>query len=109
MASSEITWQTAYWSLPPLALNTMMQPSGRVCGFDPALRTYLRSSPIVCIGDTTCIIVRFTIYVRQGLPPAAAAKRTKIARESDSGVSSGETQSLVEKSVGLKILLFVHV
>jgi hypothetical protein len=107
MTSSEITWPTAYWSLPPLAINTMMQPSGRVCGFDPSLRTYLRSSPIVCIGDATCIIVRFTAYVRRGLSLATAAKRTKIDRERDNDVSSGEMQSLLEQAVWLRIMCFV--
>jgi len=66
MASSEVSWQSAFWSLPPLAINTMMQDSGRVCGFDPALRTYLRSSPVICVLDATLTLIRFTLYLLSG-------------------------------------------
>lgn len=80
MASREMSWQSAFWSLPPLAINTMMQPSGRVCGFDPSLRTYLRSSPIVCAFDTVSIIVRFVAYSRLGLSAPVAAKIIEARR-----------------------------
>jgi hypothetical protein len=42
---SPVTWQTAFWTLIPLAINVMAQPSGRVCGAPSRYRTYLRSSP----------------------------------------------------------------
>jgi hypothetical protein len=120
MASSEVTWQTAFLLLPPLAFNTMMQPSGSVCGFDARLRTYLRSSPIVCIGDVICIIVRFTTYiVNPGVSPWRAAKMTKSAREGrrdeslqntvENGTvdSSTDIQALLDQAVWPRIMLFV--
>ncbi|KAF2811081.1 uncharacterized protein BDZ99DRAFT_462356 [Mytilinidion resinicola] len=59
MAENLVSWQTAFWSLVPIALNTMLQPSGRVCGLDPELHTYLTSSPLVCAFDSIVILVRF--------------------------------------------------
>ena len=42
-----------------LALNSMTQPSGRVCGFHSRYRTYLRSSPLICILDPMLTVLRF--------------------------------------------------
>lgn len=61
-SANEVSWQSAYFALPALAMNSMLQPAGRVCGFDPSLRIYLRSSPIVCAMDTIFILVRFAFY-----------------------------------------------
>lgn len=80
MALNEISWQSAFWSLPPLAINTMMQPTGRVCGFDPSLRTYLRASPIICAFDTITILTRFIAYRRLGFSSPLAAKKILNAR-----------------------------
>lgn len=80
MADSLVSWQSAFWSLPPLALNTMMQPSGRVCGFHPSLRTYLRSSPIVCAVDAILILLRLAIYICRGDAPSVAAQRVRTVR-----------------------------
>jgi hypothetical protein len=85
MEPREVSWQNAFWSLPPLAINTMMQPSGRVCGFDSSLRTYLRSSPIVCVFDAVFIIIRFITYSFFGLSARAAAKKVIDARGREDG------------------------
>ncbi|KAK6515447.1 hypothetical protein TWF506_007782 [Arthrobotrys conoides] len=41
----------------------MIQPTGRVCGFHPSVRTYVRSSPIVCIADSICTVTRLFSYI----------------------------------------------
>ncbi|KAF2001537.1 hypothetical protein P154DRAFT_619221 [Amniculicola lignicola CBS 123094] len=91
MTPIQVSWQSAFWSLPPLAINTMMQPSGRVCAFHPSLRTYLRSSPIVCAVDAVFILVRFSIYMLLDKlhSPALAAKRVLAVRNQPSGESKG--------------------
>ena len=108
-SSNEISWQSAFWSLPPLAINSMMQPLGR-CGFedyDPSLRTYLRSSPIVCAFDAVTIIIRFGIYGWRGLSAPAAAKKIISARnKSIEDTEVGGIRSL-EKIPFLRWLVFV--
>jgi len=84
MASSEVSWESAYWTLPSIAIATMTQPSGMVCGFDPSLRIYLRSSPIVCVFDSISIIVRFTAYCWLGHGPANSARGVLRARKAKS-------------------------
>lgn len=58
----------------------MVQPAGKTCGFDASLRTYIRSSPIVCVFDAALLILRFVIYICRGLSPPLAARRVLAAR-----------------------------
>jgi len=55
---SPVSYQTAFWTLVPLAVSTMTQPSGRVLGSSPQYRTYLRSSPILCSVDALFFLLR---------------------------------------------------
>ncbi|CZR61872.1 uncharacterized protein PAC_11769 [Phialocephala subalpina] len=107
MASNEIFWYSAFGSLLPLAINTMMQPSGRICGFDPSLRTYLRASPIVCAFDSITIIIRFITYRRLGFPYAVAAKKVLNARvDGHEDIESGGIRSL-EQVLFLRCACFI--
>lgn len=84
--SSPVPWQSAYYALIPIAMNTMLQPrepSGKICNFDPSLRIYLRSSPIVCVVDSIFILIRFIFYMRHRGPRhslARAAREIRAAR-----------------------------
>lgn len=72
----------------PLAINAMAQPSGRVCGFHPRYRFYLRSSPIVCVADLVAFLVKFVTFswnrrsIRKGLKRAMSLR--ELHAESDS-------------------------
>lgn len=86
-----------------------MQPSGRVCGFDPSLRTYLCSSPIVCAFDAVTIIIRLVAYSCLGLSGPVAAKKVITARRSgDEDTGLGELRSL-EQVPFLRCVWFVGV
>ncbi|PMD44731.1 hypothetical protein L207DRAFT_579660 [Hyaloscypha variabilis F] len=63
-SSFQVSWQTAYWTLIPLAVNTMAQPSGRVLGLPPKYHTYLRCSPIICAVDTLSILIHLISYLK---------------------------------------------
>ncbi|KAH8807921.1 hypothetical protein F5884DRAFT_857483 [Xylogone sp. PMI_703] len=81
MASpNQVSWQSAYWSLPALALNSMLQSAGKVCGLNASLRIYLRSSPIVCAMDAIFILIRFAMYTSHGYSILWAAKAIAVAR-----------------------------
>jgi hypothetical protein len=81
MASfNEVSWQSAYYALPPIALNSMLQPAGRICGFDASLQVYLRSSPILCAMDAVFILIRFALYTYHGHSPGWAAREIINAR-----------------------------
>jgi hypothetical protein len=62
-ASFLVSWQTAYWTLIPLAVNTVAQPSGRILGLPAKYRTYLRCSPLICATDSLSIFIRLILYL----------------------------------------------
>ncbi|KAF2189213.1 hypothetical protein K469DRAFT_683653 [Zopfia rhizophila CBS 207.26] len=80
--SKQVSWQSAFWSLVPLALSTMTQPSGQVLRYPPLLRTYLRSSPVVCGLDALAQLVRLAVYLlgRYSTYPTHAAVRVMHVR-----------------------------
>ena len=87
----------------PIALNTMAQPAGRICGFfHPSLRTYIRSSPIVCGCDAVIMIIRFTSYIWVGVPPTLAAKRVRKLREEEVERTQVEGIQSIEQSPFLR-------
>jgi hypothetical protein len=79
-SSNEVSGQNAYWALPSLAMNSMLQPVGRICGFDASLRIYLRSSPIVCAMDTVFILIQLAFYAYHGHSARWAAREIIAAR-----------------------------
>jgi hypothetical protein len=78
-----ITPGELYWSLFSIALNTMIQPCGSICGFEPSRSIYLRSSPFVCIADTSILTIRFINYIYQGQSPFSAARAVLRDRRYD--------------------------
>ncbi|KAJ5629274.1 hypothetical protein N7528_002931 [Penicillium herquei] len=61
-------------------MTAMLQPSGRVCGFDPQLRFYLRGSPIVCVLDLVGLLWRFTVHLLRGTSALDALRHTLETR-----------------------------
>lgn len=56
--AAQVSYQTAFWTLVPLATCVMTQPSGRVLGSPSRYRTYLRSSPIFCAVDALSFLIK---------------------------------------------------
>ncbi|TDZ33463.1 hypothetical protein C8035_v011919 [Colletotrichum spinosum] len=46
---SRLSWQSAFWALLAIALNTATQPSGRIAGFPSSWGPALKCSPVFCI------------------------------------------------------------
>jgi hypothetical protein len=55
--TNKVDFQVAYFWLTCLALNSMTQPSGRVCKFLQKYRFILRSSPVICDMDSLAVLV----------------------------------------------------
>ncbi|PVH93599.1 hypothetical protein DM02DRAFT_619170 [Periconia macrospinosa] len=58
-----VSWQSAFWALVPIQLSVMTQPSRRVLNFPIRLRTYIRSSPIICAFDCLSRLIEFSIIL----------------------------------------------
>ncbi|KAE8140986.1 hypothetical protein BDV38DRAFT_218478 [Aspergillus pseudotamarii] len=105
--SSQVSWQSAFWALVPLALVTMFQPSGRVCGLHPRLRTYLRGSPFICAADSLAILFRFATYWISGRSPSLAAQMILSIRFSAIDNAEDEPSETVRDLEKLTIIRWV--
>ncbi|KAF3309837.1 hypothetical protein TWF173_010542 [Orbilia oligospora] len=60
---AQLSAASAFWGLVGLALNVIIQPTGRVCGFHPSVRAQVRSSPIVCVADSIFTVTRILFNI----------------------------------------------
>jgi hypothetical protein len=68
-----VSWQTIFWTLIPLAINSMAQPGGRICGLPSRYRTYLRCSPFLCAADALSVVSQLAalyLYRKQNFSEA---------------------------------------
>ena len=104
----EVTWQCAYWTLAPIAINTMTQPSGKVLGFPSSYGLSLRSSPIVCACDTLYIIAAF-IHQTIGLGSPDVAVRVIMQERFGDASSDSESGSFAQfqRNTVVRLVLFI--
>lgn len=81
-SASTVSWQTAFWTLVAIALNTCLQECGQVCGIKREFSILLRSSPIFCLTDTVVICVQLLYFapragVRQAIEIIAASRNQR--------------------------------
>jgi hypothetical protein len=77
-AASQVSWQTACWSIIPVALALMTQRAGSVCGTPPCLQVYLRTSPFVCLFDTLVLVARMFADIVFGKSTLGEAARRVV-------------------------------
>jgi len=68
-----VSWQTIFWTLVPLAINSMAQPGGRICGLPSRYRTYLHCSPFLCAADALSVVSQLAalyLYRKQSFSEA---------------------------------------
>ena len=91
---SPVTWHIVLWVLIALAINSMAQPSGRICGVPSRNRIYLASSPIICVADSVDLIVQAVVskyYLR--ITPLNAYRLVALARSDRLTLDQGTTTS----------------
>jgi hypothetical protein len=113
----QVTWTTILWSLLAVALNTMLQPAGTVCGGPPSLGFMLRSSPVICLIDTSYLLARLGWYwtqerrSRETASPFRSAHARLIALRYQSWVAGTcdeyDSISSVQKSQQARIISFL--
>ena len=58
-SGTELTWQSVFWALVPIALNSMIQPCGiSTPSMSPSLSFPFRVSPIFCACDALLLLVQ---------------------------------------------------
>ena len=107
MSGDIVSWQSAFWALVPIALNSIAQPCGKVQGY-PSRYAYLwKISPIVCMFDAAYLTIElFSAIIRKG-SLRRAAQQIRDKRFSDS-VPESERNSMdrLQENVAFRIGAF---
>lgn len=69
-----VSWESAFWAVVPLAMNSMTQPAGMVCFLPSRYGQFLRCSPVICLFDALIIIEQFIWLSIVRASPFAAAR-----------------------------------
>ena len=105
---STVSWQSAFWALVPLAMNSMTQPAGRWFGVhNPEMSFALRSSPIFCACDALHAMLYLAWHTFQTKSLQSALQKTARRRFRDATTNDGRTSPALPQSVKLfRIALF---
>jgi hypothetical protein len=98
-ADHQVSWQSAFWGLVPIALNSMVQPSGKVCDSPAAIGHLLRVSPAMCFLDAVTVLVRTVVYTITTRSLSAANRRILIQRYTADDDNAGSVQNFKENTV----------
>jgi hypothetical protein len=96
--ASQVSWQSAFWGLVPIALNSMVQPSGKVCDAPAGIGHLLQISPVMCLLDVLIFIVRTIAYTVKTGTFSAANKEIIIERYTVDDVNSGAFKEFRENT-----------
>ncbi|KAF1997892.1 hypothetical protein P154DRAFT_622108, partial [Amniculicola lignicola CBS 123094] len=100
-SESVVSWQSAFWGLLPLALNSMLQPAGSVADFPTSSSFVLRTSPIICATDAISSLSLISCYISiPGVSLRYAAKAWWLQRSANPCVQ-------LEASLVLRLIVFV--
>ena len=98
LTTTEMSWQSIFWALVPIALNSMIQPCGiPTPSMHPGVGFPFRASPVFCICDA---LLLFSQIVKQSL-------RTKSAQAALDTVARRRFPSSTSRSVDLPSSLAV--
>lgn len=105
----EVSWQSIFWALVPLALNTMVQPTGQFLGLPKQYALMLRSSPIVCVVDCALVLITLIRFIWQGSSISTAVRQLTVSRfqgSTDTFIRDNSLAGLLENP-WLRLFLFV--
>jgi hypothetical protein len=106
---SLVSWQSAFWALVPLALNSMLQPTGPKTTYSGIGSLALRASPIICATDALTSLFQILSLMKfqqkpyRNLPLRRAAKVWLLTR---SEPTLGE-ETPVEALQWVRLLVFI--
>ena len=104
MPGDNVSWQSAFWALVPIALNSIAQPCGKVQGY-PSRYAYLwKISPIVCVFDAAYLTIELMSAIIKKGSLRRATQQIRDKRFSDS-VRESERNSMgrLQENVAFRI------
>ncbi|KAH9216018.1 hypothetical protein DL95DRAFT_460561 [Leptodontidium sp. 2 PMI_412] len=90
-SESPVTWHVIVWVILCLAINSMAQPSSKICGLSSLCRIYLATSPIIALADAISAFIQIaitSIFLR--ISPKKASRLVVLSRSENefSGVNN---------------------
>ena len=104
--SNQVSWQSAFWALVPIALNSMTQPSGKVLGMPSEYGFYFNSSPIVCTANALELffMLVWRTYSMRSVNAAAQSMAEEVFEDVGGG-RSGLAQ--LQENKAFRLIVFV--
>ena len=106
--SNQASWQSLFWALTPIALNSMCQPCGKVLGLPSRCGFYLNSSPIICVVNAFELVLKllWRSCSMRSVEAAASLTANEIFEDIESpGRQDGLTQ--LQEMWTVRLLVFV--
>lgn len=106
-STSTVSWQSAFWALVPIALNSMTQPAGNLFGFPSVDQGFgLRSSPIVCACDALHFFFCLTSHTIAYRSPREAMKLTLKTRFQNRNAEEQSSGAKLQQNPVFRVVLF---
>ena len=107
MDDKQVEWPSAFFALLCMALNSITQPSGRMCDLPYSLRFLARSSPVFCLVDSLTVLVLWIRHMIWHLEsPSRAASRIARARFSDIEGDTDDNLTSLERNFAFRCAVF---
>ncbi|KAK0128529.1 hypothetical protein ONS95_000496 [Cadophora gregata] len=95
---SPVTWHVILWILLCLAINSMAQPSSRICGVPSRYRIYLSSSPIMTLADAISALIRMISPLIHLQISIVCASQLVVMSRLEARISGGQDASQAASS-----------
>ena len=107
MADEEqvVSWQSAFFGIALIALNSMAREGGPALGVHDDKREAMFCSPIICLLDTLYILGYLSIKLIKGCRLSEAIKSAAAAAGEESKLSTSSEGGLQERKAPLKVLV----
>jgi hypothetical protein len=106
-SNGTVHWQSAFWALVAIALNSCLQDTGEICGIEAKLGLLVKSSPVFCAFDSVIVWGQILYYITR-VPPREALRIVAKSREQHNPDAEEESKS-TSVIIGRWILLVLAV
>ena len=102
---SLVSWQSAFWALVPIVLNSMTQPAGSLFGYHAYEQGFvLRSSPIICACDSLHFLFCLARQLVRTRSPRDAMRTAVAGRFQHADEQNSAAQ--LQRNVVFRVALF---
>ena len=106
-SANPVSWQTVFWGLTAIALNTMCQPSGEVLGLPVQYNFVLRISPFVCLVNSLDLIMLYVHFCLKTKGLITAARSLVSYRVKGTEDWNENSFAALRNNTYFRVLLFV--